>query len=311
MSTPNELLARMQEQLQTENLEPAASSNELAQLSVMAMIRDAGGPMPSATPTLDVRMHGAGVIGHEVSLENAVAILNPLQQACASIGQSIAKVATAAGRIPEVIRRGTELRLSPVLSPGSLVFHLRAPAEAVTGEEIPGVTGSDTLADVTLTRLITVIRMADRTNEMLSISHEIRRFGPRAAKHLNDLAGAIADSEIDIDLKWRNGQDVRTALLNRRGALSLQDAINHNRTQTNTVTLTGVLVTASMVEPIAIRLDDDRLVHLVATPELATTLDELCFKRVVAQAEESITWRLGKGTEVRRYTLLSIHLTGS
>lgn len=309
MSTPSELLALMEERLRADPSQSPVDADELGRLSVAAMIRDSGGPASVVAPTLAVRMHGTGVPGHDVALEDAFAILNPLQHACSSIGQSIAKVATAAGRIPEVIRKGTQFRLSPILSPGSVVFHLRAPTEPVTGEEIPGVTGSDTLADVTLTRLMNVIRLAEQTDNMPGVSSEVRRFGPRAAKHLNDLAVAIAASEIDVTLRWQNGRETRSALLNRRCALSLQDAISHNRTQTRTVTINGVLVTASTVEPIAIRSDDDdRLIKLVVTPELASTLDEFCFRRVVAQAEETIIWRLSKGTETRHYALLSIHL---
>lgn len=308
MPTPDDLLARLRDQAAADASPPPADADELGALSFEAMVRQAGGAAETAWPMLNVRLHGLGIPGHDVALDDAFAILNPLQQACASIGQALARVATTAGKIPDVIRRATQFRLSPALSAGSVVFHLNAPAEVVTGEEIPGATGSDTLADITLTRLMSVITLAEQTDNTLDVADEVRRFGPRAAKHLNDLAGAVVSTDIDVTLQWKNGQTQRTAMLNRRGALGLQGAISHNRTQTKTVTLHGTLVTASTVEPIAIRSDDGRLVHLSATPELAWTLDRLCFRRVVAQAEEAITWRLSKGTEVRRYTLLTIHL---
>ncbi|MGC4903101.1 hypothetical protein ACLQ2Y_27705 [Micromonospora echinospora] len=273
------------------------------------MIQDAGGQLQPSPPTLDVRMHGPGVRGNEVSLEEAFDLLSPLQHALSSIGQSIAQVATGAGRIPEVIKRATELKISPAVSIGSVVFHLRGPGEDVTGDEIPGSTETDTLADVAMQSLLRVVQLADTSENSLDIASQIRRFGPRSAKHLNDLSKAVVDHEIDLGFQWRNPRGQKSqGLLNRRGALGLQGAISHNRSRTSTVTLEGILATVSVVEPAAIRLDDERLIRLEVSPEVALTLDQYCYKRVVVQAEETIVWNLSKGNESRQYTLLSIHL---
>jgi hypothetical protein len=308
VTTAENLLARMAEQLVSESELPHLSAADVERMSTTAMIRDSGAAVLPESPTLAVRLHGAGIQGSEVGLEEAFDILNPLQHAFSAMGQSVAQIATAAGKIPGVIKKATKLRFSPAIGVGSVVFNLLGPAEPTTGDEIPALVGTETLADVTMGHLMQVIKLADETDNTSQVADRLRRFGPRSAKHLNDLAGAVISHDIDVSLNWRTDHSSRAALLNRRGALGLQGAISHNRTQTNTITLPGILVTASMVEPVTIKLDDQRLIHLTVDSELAQTLDQFCFKRVVAHAEETIEWRLSKGTEVRKYALLTIHL---
>ncbi|GAA2598447.1 hypothetical protein GCM10010435_92320 [Winogradskya consettensis] len=48
------------------------------------------------------RLHGQGIAGHAIGVEEAIRILSPLQQALSSIGQSLATMPTASGKIPEV-----------------------------------------------------------------------------------------------------------------------------------------------------------------------------------------------------------------
>lgn len=79
-----------------------SGSAELAELSLRAMARDSGAPLADRPASLDVRLHGQGISGHAIGVEEAIRILSPLQQALSSIGQSLATVPTASGKIPEV-----------------------------------------------------------------------------------------------------------------------------------------------------------------------------------------------------------------
>lgn len=54
--------------------------------------------------------------------------------------------------------------------------------------------------------LFAIVDRSARTEDLGaagSLAKELRRFGPRVAKHLSDLVYSIMKDEIDVDLTWR------------------------------------------------------------------------------------------------------------
>lgn len=243
---------------------------------------------------MDIRLHGPGIPAHEIPVREAAGILGPLQEAVASIGQVIARKATATGRINADVLHATELRLSPLLLPGSVVFHLTGSGENVLESEAPELTGSETLLDAAMRQLFALVAQAEKADEIETagrLAHELRRFGSRTAKHLIDLTKHVVEDEIDLDLTWRTpaGQ-LHRAALQRRSAETVQAAIKLNEVEVQEVELTGVLVTVSMTKKAELRTDAPGNVALEVHDQLASSLGDFFNKQVVVAAEQTTRW---------------------
>lgn len=145
-----ERLEQLRARVRASDVESAGDLEELTRRGIRAHLEEVAGFVPPDRPEIDIRMYGAGVQAHEIPDREAAGILGPLQEAVASIGQVIARKATATGRINADVLRATELRLSPALLPGSVVFHLIGPAEDISEAEAPELTGTETLVDAAM-----------------------------------------------------------------------------------------------------------------------------------------------------------------
>ncbi|GGT62740.1 hypothetical protein ABT368_32320 [Streptomyces althioticus] len=307
MTTAKERAAALKAKLAKAHPDAPRDSAELASLSTQAMLRDAGYPITEEPPQLDVRLHGRAVPGHEVPVREATSILGTVQEAVSACGQAVAKKATAAGAIHSAILRATELRFSPALGFGSVVFHLGGTAEPVTGDEIPETTGSDTLLDLVFRTLFKVINTAQVDDPAkASPVDDLRLLGPRTAKHLNDLAKAITESEIDVDFVWRSRVERSRATLGRRGALALKDAIERTKEEITVQNIRGTLSTVSTVVHPQLLTDDGRRINLSVDPEGAAHLGAYFNRRVEVQVEQKRSWSVTTGRESFNHKLLRI-----
>lgn len=284
-------------------------AEEAAALSMTAMLRDAGLQPQPDRPVADVKLSGHGVHGHEVSVADAVGILGPLQNVMSAIGQALRGPTTLQGKIASEIRQATQLRLSPQLSPGSVVFHLTGAGERVTGDELPNVTGSDTLLDMVMVRLSELAHQASIEDmELEALARRLRPLGARTAKHLNDLVSELVDSEINMDMRWRvpSGHAL-TARLHRDGAFSLREAISRNAEDVRTVTLIGTLETVSTVRDLDLVTETGaRIVLRIPEDTDPDDLRQYFHRTVEVTAEQTTVWNLGQGSEKRSYRMLDI-----
>lgn len=312
MTTPDQRAAALKARLAKASLDAPRDSTELASISTHAMLRDAGYPITEQRPQLDVRLHGRAVPGHDVPVRQATSILGTIQEAVSACGQAVAKKATAAGSIHSAILHATELRFSPALGFGSVVFHLDGTSEQITGDEIPETTGTETLLDLVFRTLFKIIDVAqiDDPAKSSPVEH-LRLLGPRTAKHLNDLAKEITESEIDVDFTWRSRVESSKTTLGRRGALALKDAIERTKEEVTIQRIRGTLSTVSTLVHPQLLADDGQRINLAVTPEAAAHLGAYYNRRVEVQVEQSRNWNITTGRETYTYKLIRIdHLAG-
>jgi hypothetical protein len=263
-----------------------------------------------------VRLHGGGVDGHRVAVEYATPLLDELQRAIKWIGSSIRRdldeTQIAEAKHSPRKRKGlgdaTRLYLQPQFGAGSLIFHLTAAAVSEDDEGLFEAGSQDSLLDRSVQQLLRVVTEAqqDRGDNIGELTNEVRRLGSRAAAAMDRIAANVIKNEIDMDLTWNASHGARqTAKLRRRGALAINDAVQRNRVQTNTVDLVGLLETASVGKDlIRIETGDGRMYRMAVDPELGKRLGPLLNRRVAVRAEETVTWKNG-GNEKRSYVLLA------
>lgn len=309
MTIPAERLRALRELALAANVPPVSDPAELTRLSIRAHREQVGDAFPEL-PRVDVRMHGPGIIGHDVPVREATSILTSLQETVASIGQVLTHKATASGPINASVLKFTELRMTPELLPGSVIFRLTGPGEELTGDEAASLTGSDTLVDAAMRALFAIVDQSASTKNPEAtgtLAKDLRRFGPRVAKHLAELVDSITKDAIDVDITWRTPRGLRQdASLPRDSARTLQDAIQLNRVVTRRIELTGTLTTISTTKKAELRTPDRRAVQIAVPDQLTTSLKPLFNELVVVRANETVKWSINTGRETRNYLMLDI-----
>lgn len=312
-------LAAARDRILQDAPEPFESLEELARRSQRAHARDVLGDTSPDPTEVVVRLHGDGVHGHKVAVEHATPLLEEFQKAIKWIGSSIRReldekhIAAPKGSSRSKQKKAsigdaTRLFLQPQFGAGSLIFHLTADAPA-TDDGGAELGPQESLLDRSVQRLIAVVVEAqeDRGDDMSALTVSVRQMGSRAAAAVGRMAENVVKHEIDIDLTWSNAVGTRrTARLRRRGALAIQDAVQRNRVQKETIEVAGVLETASVGKDL-IRVvgGDGKDYRMSVDAELGRRLGPLLSQRVVVRAEETTIWKNG-GNEEHKYTLLAI-----
>jgi len=226
VTTSPERLQALRARALAADVEHINDPEELARRGMRAHLQELGAQVPPDRPEVAIRLHGPGVPDHEISVREVTGILGSIQETIASIGQALRHETTTRGAIQASIQRATELIMSPVISSGSVVFHLTAAGEQVNGNEAAELTGTDTLVDAAMQELFAVFDQSEAQQlDSAALARDLRRLGPRTAKHLSDLVKQVTNDEIDIDLSWRNPRGRRReASLQRQAALTLGQA---------------------------------------------------------------------------------------
>jgi hypothetical protein len=292
------------------NVETINDPDELARRGMRAHLVEIGALVPPDRPEVAVRLHGPGVPDHEVPVREVTGILSSLQEALASIGQALRHEPTVRGAIQASIQRATELFMSPVIAGGSVVFHLAAAGERVTGDEAVELTGTDTLVDAAMGELFTVFERSEAHQlDSAALARDLRRLGPRTAKHLSDLVKRVTDDEIDIDLSWRNPQGTRReASLQQQAALTLGQAIDRNKVEVKMVQMRGKLATVSSIAKADLLTDSGERIKMAVDTDIASALGPYYNQRVIVRVEQTTVWSTSTGKETRTFSLVSIQL---
>jgi hypothetical protein len=310
VTTSPERLRELRARALSADVEPINDPDELARQGMRAHLQEIGALVPPDRPEVAVRLHGPGVPGHEIPVREVSGILGSIQEAIASIGQALRNETTTRGAIQASIQRATELLMSPVLSSGSVVFHLTAAGERLNGNEATELTGTDTLVDAAMAELFAVFEQSEGQQlDSATLARELRRLGPRTAKHLSDLVKQVTDDQIDIDLSWRNPRGRRRdASLQRQAALTLGQAIDRNRIEVQKVQLTGLLVTISSVAKAELLTDSGERIKMSVDTAAAPALGPFYNHRVTVHVEQTTTWSTNTGKETRAFSLIEIRL---
>lgn len=264
---------------------------------------------------LRVRLAGVGVPGQDVPVHLAAQLLDALQGSLTAVGSSLHKSehiktpkdADTGKRLG--IKKATELRLSPTIGAGSVVFFLEGPAEKLSEDELIPVR-ADSLVDTAVVELFAVLEKAeaDSADHVGQLTDELKRLGAMVGSKLNMLAEYAVESEIELDLGHRSPSgDRHSVILKRRGAEAIKEAVERNRQRTETETITGVLHTVSDgADKLRMTLDDEvTQLRMDVEPVVGLHLGAMLGQRVVAEVETTIKWKLASGKERRSYELLS------
>lgn len=313
MTTPDERLEDLRRRALAADIDPVSDPEELARLSVRALLTDVGAPVRPDRPEMDIRLHGPGISGHQVPVREATAILSSIQESIASIGQALRHEPTSRGVIQTEVLKATELRISPTVGTGSVIFHLTGPGEEVSGNEAVALTGTDTLVDMAMRELFSLVEQSE-AHELTTntLAQELRRLGPRVAKHLSELVKSVVEDEINVDFTWRNPRGRRQrASLQRRSALVIHEAIQRNKVEMKVVELTGTLETVSTVKKAELKTDDQGRVLLSVDTGMAGSLGPFFNQQVGVSAEQTTKWSTNTGKETRTFRLLEIRTAGN
>lgn len=310
MTTSAERLEELRARVQAADVEPVGDLEELTRRSIRAHLEDATGFVPPDRPEVAIRLHGPGVPNHEIPVREVTGILGPIQEAIASIGQALRHEPTTRGAIQASIQRATELFMSPVLSSGSVIFHLTAAGEQLSGDEAAELTGSDTLVDAAMGRLFAIFEQSEAHQlDSATLARDLRRLGPRTAKHLADLVKQVTNDQIDIDLSWRNPRGQRReASLQQQAALTLGRAIDRNKVEVKKVQLVGLLATVSSIAKAELLADSGERIKMSVDTAVAPTLGPFYNQRVTVHVEQTTTWSTSTGKETRTFSLVDIDL---
>jgi hypothetical protein len=313
VTTPDAHLEDLRQQALAADIEPVSDPAELMRLSIRSLHESLGGVVQPDRPEVDIRLHGPGVTGQQIPVREAAAILSAIQETIASIGQALTSQQTAHGPLRSQILKATELHLSPDVRPGSVIFHLVGPGEEVSGGEAIQLTGTETLVDNAMRELFALMQQSE-AGELGTgtLAGELRRFGPRVAKHLSELVDQVVRDEIDVDFTWRSPRGQRRrASLERRSALIIHNAIRLNEVETRTIELIGTLVTVSRVAKAELETDDQGRIKLSVDSEEAARLGPYYDQRVIVSAEQTTRWSINTGHETRTFRLLDIRLANA
>jgi hypothetical protein len=312
VTIPAEHLEALRQRALAADVEPISDPLELARQSIRAHQEDMGWVTRPDLPEIDIRMHGPGVPGHDIPVREAMSILAPFQETVSSLGQVITQQATASGPINASVLRFTELRMTPELLPGSVIFRLTGPGEDLSGDEAAALTGSDTLVDEAMRALFEIVDQSANTEDLGAagnLAEGLRRYGPRVAKHLSHLVDSIVKDGIELDMSWRTPRGRRReATLPRRSAMTIQEAIKLNEVVSRRVELTGTLITISRTKKAELKLPDRGSLKLEVPAHLTPSLGPFYDKNVTVIVDETVRWSAHTGRETRTYAMRSIHL---
>lgn len=296
------------------------SASELSELSAKAHRAIVQGTFGEEPTELRVRLHGAGVTGHQVPADQAGAVLRQTQLVVRWIGARLRTIADESGLIGSGeradrvgIKEATRLYLRPQFGAGSLIFEL------VGSEDLqPEDHGQDplmetsaqvnTILDRALVELLSIVSSAesDSPEALGELSSYVARLGPRVASQLKALSTRVTDDEIDIEMRWRSPRGTqKRADLTRRGALAIKDAVDRNKVKRDEIYVVGMLETVSAGKD-KIRIETNgEVFKMDVDADLGATLGSLLHREVTARVERTITWH-DSGKSTPAYRLLAV-----
>lgn len=316
MTTPDEAVRSLRQSILRDAPTPASDPADFARLQDEARTAMLTGRIEPPAPEVRVRLFGEGAEGHDIPVETASRILGTIQGIVTAVGSAVRN----SGRMRQTgkrlsLARATELRLSPTIGTGSVVFFLRGRPAPAPEQPALGTTGTNTLLDLALGDLFGLLRkaQADEGSDAGALIADIQRLGSRVASRLNALAEEAIEKGVDVDLGWRSPDGRRDAVqLERRAARAIQDAVEASREQVVQEHVVGILHTASDGSDL-IRLTPDagKSLRMRVDPEIGATLGPLLTKRVAATVESRIIWHIASGREHIIRRLVSAELADS
>ncbi|WIB66234.1 hypothetical protein DEI93_09525 [Curtobacterium sp. MCBD17_035] len=274
-----------------------ATTSALTELSATRM-RERHGVVSKA---LRARFTGSLPAAHELGVRSATTVIGSLQDVLAEIAATIREVVPKRGPLPAPILDATELRFSPSVSEGSVIFTLRRPERTELWDAERGD------ADLLEEALRSLFRMFDEVEKPATsgqgdelVPRTLGDLGPRTARHLARFARALSSDELNLDLGWTQpGGRSLSSRLSSAGAAYLGKLANEATTRSRPVTLHGTVHRLGNDNKHRFADDERGLLSIASSSDLT---DELArtFRRgrvaLSATETESINIATGKST---------------
>lgn len=299
-----------------ESPDSPAEVSEISARAHRAIVRGTYGNEPTE---LRVRLHGDGVVGHQVPADQAGALLRQTQLVVRWIGARLRTLADEK-QMPAkkgerlAVKDATRLFLQPQFGAGSLIFdlvgadHAAGEGDDDQGQVVDGASHVDALIDRALLELLSIVDSseADSPEALGELSNYVARMGPRVASQLKQLSTHVTEDEINIELRWRSPRgSQKRSNLTRRGALAIKDAVDRNKVRTDEIFITGMLETVSTgKDQVRIETPEEPF-KMDVDAELGVTLGNLLHREVTARVERKTIWH-NSGRETMDYWLLAV-----
>lgn len=264
----------------------------LDQLSALRLLESTG----SEFHLLSARFTGDLPSAHEIGVREATAILGELQEIVSEVGAVLRDESPRRGPLPAEVLKATELRLSPRVRAGSVIFTMHpAHEESLFGS-------SRDILDDALASIFSLFDKVERpvTSGIMStsdVADALRNYGPRTARHLVKFADALQKSGLNMDLGVAvSGRPIRGSRISRAGAGFLEKLASDATTRTLDIELVGRVRNLGTDNRHKF-IDDERgLITMTADAEVTGVLYESFGQarvRVIASETESITKATG------------------
>lgn len=255
---------------------------------------------------LSARFVGGSADRHELTARAATHALLSVQESVSSIGARLSGHNTSRGRIPGAILEATELRFSPSVLPGSVVFEL---SRATNSENMVADQVDRPLLDESFDKLFELLQAVGSSNAPGAIPASVRALGPRAAKHIFDLCAVLVDEGMGLDFEWTNRNGVpKGAVLSNSGARYLKGVAKESASEVTSQELTGVLLTASVEkkQKLKVRVADGSVVSMTASDEIRADLAQFYNQpvRVDVETTEAVNVTTGEPSVTHRLTAI-------
>lgn len=297
--TPEEILALLDA---LPDDEQGTSAFTLGDLSKFKMLEQQHEPFN----VLHARFTGDLPTAHEIGVREAAVILGSLQEVLSEVAASLLGKAPARGPLPADVLSSTELRLSPQVSPGSVIFAL-SPANETALVDV-----GETAFEKSLASLFSLLNQVERPvsagGSPEGISEALRGFGPRAARHLVSFAAALKNNGLNIDIGLAQaGKPITGSHLSNAGARYLESLAKDATSRTTEVILTADILNLGKDGRHRLRDDERGRLTIAASDELTDAL-QAAFRheRVSVTANETISINSATGATTFSYEALSV-----
>jgi len=236
---------------------------DLGRMSMEAMIAAQGGDARDGASKGSLRLHGVGVLGNAIELDEAGQIATLWQRTVQAVGGAIEGSRSAMGRLPIDIVRRTQLLLDASPVPGSVVLNL-TPKAAPDLETTPNGMRRlfDTprpLADRASEQVISLLSQAadPQLDQLEAFSEELRQLGPRVATSVRALATALNRAHVDVDVVWVEPEEpTRRTSLSATNAGWLSDFVAGRQLDAEEVEIVGTVRTVSDLSKWSVESDE-------------------------------------------------------
>lgn len=262
---------------------------DLARLHMQAFARDQAGGFEASGSRGALRLTGAGVIEHAVSMSDVGVILASFQTLVTSAGASKEGITHPRGRIPAEVVARTKLLLEAAPSEGSVVLDF-VPAVDEAEERYPAgqaqVHDVTTLIEHSIDIVFQVLELASQQNIGELAETKFTLWGPRVASAARELAEAAVKADIDLNAAWEKPSTGRRRVQATAGQLATLRAILTSRgLDSPEEVLEGVLRTVSDRRKIELEVrnwdasDDDTESKSVSDPSIDNAIRVVAIKR--------------------------------